>query len=52
MMQELMMNKTAMEDLEKQLQEERLKKLQMEKNREKALKEAGLSTGTETSTEN
>lgn len=44
MMDELTKNKTAMEDLEKQLEEERKKKIEMEENRKKALKEAGLET--------
>ena len=44
MMEELQKNKSTMEDLEKQLEDERKRKLEMEKNREKALKEAGLST--------
>ncbi len=44
MLSELEINKTAKEELEKQLQEERDKKMEMERNREKALREAGLST--------
>ena len=36
-----------MEDLEKQLEEERKRKLKMDENRKKALKEAGLSTEAE-----
>ena len=33
-----------MEDLEKQLEEERMRKKEMEENRKKALEEAGLET--------
>ena len=44
MMDELSKNKSAMEDLEKQLEEERKRKAEMEENRKKALKEAGLET--------
>lgn len=42
MLDELEKNKSAMEDLEKQLQEERKRKAEMEQNRKNALKEAGL----------
>lgn len=38
MMEELQKNKNAMEDLEKQLEDERKRKLEMEENRKKALK--------------
>jgi len=38
MIGELQINKSAMQDLERQLAEERLRKIEMEKNREKALK--------------
>lgn len=41
-----------MEDLEKQLEEERKKKAEMEENRKKALKEAGLETEKDASKEN
>jgi hypothetical protein len=43
MIAELQMNKSAMDNLEKELEQERKKKVEMEKNRAKALKEAGLS---------
>ena len=42
LMNELKNNKSTVEELEKQLEEERKKKLEMEINRMKALKDAGL----------
>ena len=42
MMEELQNNKNAMEDLQKQLEDERKEKLQMQENRKKALQDAGL----------
>lgn len=41
---ELANNKGLLDDLEKRLEEERLKKLEMEKNRNKALQDAGFAT--------
>lgn len=41
---ELASNKGLLDDLEKRLEEERLKKLEMEKNRNKALQDAGFAT--------
>ena len=44
MMEELSNNKGLLDDMEKKLEEERMKKLEQAENRNKAMREAGLST--------